>query len=224
MVISGYRESVGNCSGKCSQFLYRFDDRVGIAFAGVGGIFIVRQIDYKRMLAYSSMEHMGLVSIMWVLGLHKIALLHIIVHSLLKVVLFMTADNIQLACNTQKISSISGLLGVIRRNGINYILAVLMLCGMPPSPLFFTEMELIRQSGIGMGGVIVLLLFVVFSGMTYHALRMTMGKRSVCTADAGEVRKLERLSNIPTGVLVLVLMTGLLFAAGLVLGDLLGWE
>ena len=72
-----------------------------------------------------------------------------------------------------------------------------------------------------MGGVIILLLFVVFSGMTYHALRMTMGKRSLCTANEVEVKKLERLSNIPTGVLILVLATGLLLASGFVLSELL---
>ena len=193
---------------------------LGILSLALAAFFIVRQNDYKRMLAYSSMEHMGLVSIMWALGFQQIALLHIVVHALLKVVLFMTADNIQLACNTQKISKISGLLGVIKRNGINYILAMLMLCGMPPSPLFFTEMQLIRGAGVWLGGVIMLLLFVVFSGMTYHALRMTMGKRSECTADALEVKKLERLSNIPTVVLVMVLTTGLLLATVLVLSEL----
>ena len=191
---------------------------LGLISLALAAFFIVRQNDYKRMLAYSSMEHMGLVSIMWALGLHSVALLHIIIHALLKVVLFMTADNIQLACNTQKISNISGLLGVIKRNGINYILAMLLLCGMPPSPLFFTEMTLI-SSNIYLGGVVLVLLFVVFAGMTYHALRMTMGKRSACTADASEVKKLERLSNIPTVVLVLVLAAGLLLAAGFVLGE-----
>ena len=194
---------------------------LGLLSLALAAFFIVRQNDYKRMLAYSSMEHMGLVAIMWALGMQNVALLHIIIHALLKVVLFMTADNIQLACNTQKISSISGLLGVIKRNGINYILAVLLLCGMPPSPLFFTEMQLIFRSGIGLGGVIMFLLFVVFAGMTYHALRMTMGRRSTCTADVSEVKQLERLSNIPTGILVLVLAAGLTIASGFVLSELL---
>ena len=194
---------------------------LGLLSLALAAFFIVRQNDYKRMLAYSSMEHMGLVAIMWALGMQNVALLHIIIHALLKVVLFMTADNIQLACNTQKISSISGLLGVIKRNGINYILAVLLLCGMPPSPLFFTEMQLIFRSGIGLGGVIMFLLFVVFAGMTYHALRMTMGRRSTCTANVSEVKQLERLSNIPTGILVLVLAAGLTIASGFVLSELL---
>ena len=197
---------------------------LGLISLALAAFFIVRQNDYKRMLAYSSMEHMGVVSIMWALGMQNVALLHIIIHALLKVVLFMTADNIQLACNTQKISSISGLLGVVKRNGINYILAILLLCGMPPSPLFFTEMQLIFRAGTGLGGVILLLLFVVFSGMTYHALRMTMGKRSACTANTVEVKQLERLSNIPTGILVLVLAAGVLLASGFVLSELLNLQ
>ena len=103
-------------------------------------------------------------------------------------------------------------------------LAILLLCGMPPSPLFFTEMQLIFRAGTGLGGVILLLLFVVFSGMTYHALRMTMGKRSACTANTVEVKQLERLSNIPTGILVLVLAAGVLLASGFVLSELLNLQ
>ena len=65
------------------------------------------------------------------------------------------------------------------------------------------------------------LLVVVFAGMTYHALRMTMGRRSTCTANVSEVKQLERLSNIPTGILVLVLAAGLTIASGFVLSELL---
>ena len=195
--------------GETKEFCRTVMITVGVVSLALAAFFIVRQNDYKRMLAYSSMEHMGLVSIMWAVGGEMIALIHIIVHALLKVVLFMTADNIQLACNTQKISAISGLLGIIRRNGVNYILAILLLCGMPPSPLFITEMELIKSVNPVLGGGILLLLFVVFSGMTYYALRMIMGSRSSCAVEEGEVKHLERLSTIPVLILVLVLVAGI---------------
>ena len=193
---------------------------LGIISLALAAFFIVRQNDYKRMLAYSSMEHMGLVAIMWSLGAGGFALLHIVVHALLKVALFMTADNIQLACSTQKISSVSGLLGVIRRNATVYIVAVLALCGMPPSPLFVTELQLVKLAGPVYGGIVLLLLFVVFSGMTYHALRMVMGKASDKQALPGEIKQLEHLSVIPSLVLILVLLTGLTLTALMFLTDI----
>ena len=195
----------------CKQMLLA----VGIISLALAAFFIVRQSDYKRMLAYSSMEHMGLVAIFWSMDLHMAAIIHIAAHALLKVALFMTADNIQFAYDTQKISAVSGVLGQLRRNGTVYILSVLALCGMPPSPLFFTEMNLVFAGGPVLGGVILLLLFVVFAGMTYHVLSMTMGKVSAVAVQESEIRTLERLSTIPMLVLVLVLTAGSLLLVGL---------
>ena len=208
--------------GETKEFCTNLMITFGVVSLALAAFFIVRQNDYKRMLAYSSIEHMGLVAIMWALGGYLIALIHIIVHALLKVVLFMTADNIQLACNTQKINAVSGLLGVIRRNGVNYILAILLLCGMPPSPLFLTEMELIKKANPVLGGVILILLFVVFAGMTNYALRMTMGNRSSCAIAEGEVKQLERLSRIPVLILLLVLAAGIAGIGGLMCVELTG--
>ena len=181
---------------------------LGLLSLALAAFFIMRQQDYKRMLAYSSMEHMGLAAILWAMGLAYAALLHIIVHSLLKVALFMTADNIQLAYNTQKISSVSGLLGNSRKNGLVYLIAILALCGMPPSPLFVTEIMLVAGAGPWLGGLVLLLLFVVFGGMTYHAMRMTMGEKVALAVDESEIRQLEKLSFIPRTVLILAVLAG----------------
>ena len=189
---------------------------LGMVSLALAAFFIIRQHDYKRMLAYSSMEHMGLTAILWALGLHNAALLHIIFHALLKVVLFMTADNIHLACGTQKIGSVSGLLGVTRRNAVIYLAAVLMLCGMPPSPLFITEMFLIAKAGPGLGAAILLLLFVVFAGMTYHVMRMTMGKPGDCETVKEEVAGLEKLTIIPGWVLGVCTVAGLSLIGALI--------
>ena len=183
---------------------------LGIFSLALAAFFILRQSDYKRMLAYSSMEHMGVCAVLWALGLESIALLHIVVHALLKVVLFMTADNIQLACGTQKISNVSGLLGMTRRNAVIYLVGTLMLCGMPPSPLFVTEMLLVRAANPLLGGVILLLLFIVFAGMTSHVMRMTMGEKSPAAVPACELKALEKLSAIPGWVLTAAATAGIL--------------
>ena len=128
----------------------------------------------------------------------------------------MTADNIQLAYGTQKISSISGLLGSIRRNAVIYLIGVLMLCGMPPSPLFVTELMLIRAANPVLGGVILLLLFIVFAGMTSHVMRMCMGEKSLAAVPDGEFKALERLSIIPGWVLTAAVVLGSVLIAGII--------
>jgi hydrogenase-4 component F len=189
---------------------------LGVFSLALAAFFILRQSDYKRMLAYSSMEHMGLCAVLWALGLEGVALIHIVVHALLKVVLFMTADNIQLAYSSQKISSISGLLGSIRRNAVIYLVGVLMLCGMPPSPLFVTELLLIKAANPVLGAVILLLLFIVFAGMTSHVMNMCMGKKSPAAVPAGELKALERLSFIPGWVLTVVVLSGAVLITGII--------
>lgn len=183
---------------------------LGVFSLVLAAFFILRQNDCKRMLAYSSMEHMGLCSILWALGLEEAALLHLAVHALLKVVLFMTADNIQLACGTQKIGSIGGLLGVTRRNAVIYLVSMLALCGMPPSPLFITELLLVKSAGPMLGGVLLLLLFIVFAGMTKHAMNMVMGSRKAVAGNAGELKVLEKLAFLPGFVLTVVIAAGTL--------------
>jgi len=189
---------------------------LGVFSLALAAFFILRQNDYKRMLAYSSMEHMGLCSILWALGLEEAALVHLAAHALLKVVLFMTADNIQLACGTQKISSVSGLLGITRRNAVIYLAAMLALCGMPPSPLFITELLLVKSAGPLLGGVLLVLLFIVFAGMTNHAMSMVMGDRGVVAGSSGELKVLERIAFVPGFVLSAVIVAGSLLIAAAV--------
>ena len=192
---------------------------LGVVSLALAAFFIIRQQDYTRMLAYSSMEHMGVVAILWSLGAEYMALLHIITHSLLKMVLFMTADNIQLACGTRKIGSVSGLLGITRRNAVIYLVAILALCGMPPSPLFITEMLLVVYAGPVLGGLVLLLLFVAFAGMTYHTMRMTMGGTGTISAAENELGRLEKLTRIPGCVLLITLLCGAILLAILISGD-----
>ena len=202
-------------------FCHSLMTALGVISLALAAFFIIRQTDYKRLLAYSSMEHMGLVAILCACGDtgQMIALVHIVVHALLKVSLFMTADNIQLACNTQKISHVSGLLGCSRKNALIWIIAILALCGMPPSPLFLTEMFLVTAVGPYLGGAVLILLFVVFAGMTYHALRMVMGTPVALALEKSDVKSLEKLTVIPALTLTLALVAGIAAVVMIVLNE-----
>ena len=79
-------------------------------------------------------------------------------------------------------------------------------------------MILVEAAGPILGGVILLLLFIVFAGMTYHAMRMTMGDKCACAVTNEELKKLEHLTVIPLLVLIFSIVMGLLFVTGFVLG------
>ena len=104
------------------------------------------------------------------------ALIHLTCHSACKMLLFLTAGNILLAYGTRKCALVNGMFSVMPLTASVWLTGILLICAVPPSPLFVTELHLIRKAGPMLGSVILLLLFVIFCGMTSVAMKMTMGK------------------------------------------------
>jgi len=148
---------------------------LGLVSLATAAFFIVRQNDYKRMLAYSSVEHMGLAAIMLALGGVELAVLHCVGHALIKTMLSLLSGNIQLGCGVRTIRDIGGLLERMPRNAILWLAGLFLISGTPPSPLFVTEFVLVRRAGPVLGGIILLLLFVIFAGMSQAMVKMCMG-------------------------------------------------
>ncbi|MBR7103798.1 MAG: hypothetical protein IKC65_02545 [Lentisphaeria bacterium] len=188
----------------CSEYLIG----LGILSLFVAACFIIRQKDFKRMLAYSSVEHMGLMAIFWGLQMTDAALLHMIGHSACKMILFFMAGNIFLVYGTKEYRYISGMFSTMPLAACIWLGGMLFICGVPPSPLFTTEIMLIQKAGGVLGLLILLPLFVIFCGMTRTALEMTMGP-------AGEVPRKEavpaglRLSIIPAFLAFIPLAAGI---------------
>ena len=183
---------------------------LGVISLAVAACFIIKQTDFRRMLAYSSVEHMGILAILWGLGSYDTALLHIMGHSACKMLLFLTAGNILFACRTAKTSQISGLFSHLPVTGFIWCVSILLICGAPPSPLFLTELLLIQRSGPVLGGIILLLLFVIFCGMTSTAVRMCMGRSENPPASAAAA-KAEQLTLIPALLALLPVLAGAYF-------------
>lgn len=81
---------------------------LGLLSLAVAAFFIIRQSDFKRMLAYSSVEHMGLAVILWGIGAESVTMFHLCGHSVIKMTLFLTAGNILLAYGTRSVSAVGG--------------------------------------------------------------------------------------------------------------------
>jgi len=110
----------------------------------VPAAFILVQTDYKRLLAYSSIEHMGLTAFLFGLGPVGTfaALIHMIGHALSKSMLFFAAGNIYLAFKSTKFEKVGEVMRVLPYTGAIFLAGVLALLAVPPSPLFLSEYRL----------------------------------------------------------------------------------
>ncbi|NLZ63573.1 MAG: NADH dehydrogenase FAD-containing subunit [Lentisphaerae bacterium] len=147
---------------------------LGMLSVLVAAFLIIRQKDFKRMLAYSSIEHMGLCALL--LCYCQAALsTHVIAHAICKMMLFLLAGNILLAYDTHRINSVTGMFRTLPRTACLWLFGLFAICGTPPSPLFVTEYLLVTTLPPLLAILLLVLLFIVFAGMSYACLSMTMG-------------------------------------------------
>ena len=114
----------------------------GLLSVVVAAFFLLRQKDVKRMFAYSSIEHMGLMTFAFGLG-GPIAtfagLLHMTVHSLIKSAIFFAVGHAAQKAGTQLMDDIRGLVKVSPTVGWGLMLGSLAILGMPPFGVFASE-------------------------------------------------------------------------------------
>ncbi len=112
----------------------------------VAAVFVYHINNYKRMLAYSSIENMGILAIGTALGGVGMfaAIIHLIGHSFIKASFFMTSGNILKIFETKKIKSITGLLEKDNTTGWLWILSCLGIVAFPPSVLFISEYLIVK--------------------------------------------------------------------------------
>lgn len=154
---------------------------ISMAFAAV---FVVRQQDYKRMLAYSSVEHMGILVIGIGLGGIGVfaALLHLMNNAFIKGVLFLSSGNIHRAYNSKSTHDVSGALRRVPISAALFLAGFFAITGSPPFGAFISEFTIARaafENGRGWVGVLYLAtLLIVFMGMGTTVLAVVQGTPS----------------------------------------------
>ena len=163
---------------------------LGLISMGVAAVFMTRQRDYKRMLAYSSVEHMGIVAFGFGIGgLGTFgALLHLVNNGLGKGVLFLTAGNIHRAYGSKSTDDVAGALRRMPASGGLFLAGFFAITGSPPFGLFLSELTIL-QAAFASGhyweaGVFLLLLAIVFMGMGWTVVRVTQGTPRVHDGEA----------------------------------------
>ena len=147
----------------------------------VAGIFILNQPDYKRMLAYSSIENMGVIAFgigVGGLGLYG-AMLHLIHHSLLKSSLFLSAGNLVLGFGTKLVAQCGGMVRLLPRTFLSFFAGFIGISGLPPFGIFVSELMILMgafQTGHPLAaGLFIAALILVVAGFGRIVIAMSFG-------------------------------------------------
>ncbi|MBI5228305.1 hydrogenase 4 subunit F [Candidatus Micrarchaeota archaeon] len=144
----------------------------GLLSLAIGALRLYFQNNLKRMLAYSSVENMGIVvlalGIGGPIGIFA-ALFHMVSHSLAKPLAFLASGMIALAFKTKEIKSITGAAQVVPVVAILFVFIAVGISGSPPFGTFFSEMGILAAT-LSSGQFIVAILFILFTTVTFASL------------------------------------------------------
>jgi hydrogenase-4 component F len=154
---------------------------LGLLSLVVASFSLVLSRNYKRMLAYSSIEHTGLMCLGLALGPLGVfaAMLHLVNHTAAKSMTFLLAGRVLHRYHTTQIRDVSGLLKSMPGTAGMLAVGLLATIGLPPFGLFISEFALIR-AGFATGhpwlmGAVLILLAIAFVAIISHLNRMLYG-------------------------------------------------
>jgi hydrogenase-4 component F len=174
-----------------------FAEHLLIVFGAVSlvaaSLFVLRQPNFKRLLAYSSIEHMGIIALGVGFGAPLAvagALLHVLTHASAKGLAFLGAGSLLRRYDTKEVDGVTGAAAVLPYSGPMFLAAILALCGLPISGVFRSEFQIVSGGFASSDyvGVAILLVFVnvAFFGLLWHATRMVLSAPDATIA-RGEV-------------------------------------
>lgn len=155
---------------------------IGLLSLAIALPFIVAQTDLKRLLAYSSIEHLGLAALALGFG-GPLALLgltlHLLSHGFAKATVFLAAGQLVAERGTRRIGRLGGSLARSPRETRALVMASLVLAGLPPSGIFIAELAILIGGvragwGLAAAAAAALLAFTV-AGLLFHVVRIATG-------------------------------------------------
>jgi hydrogenase-4 component F len=159
--------------------------------------FVLVQRNFRRLLAYSSIDHAGIMVAALGFG-GKLgalgAVLHMLFHGVTKPLLFFSAGNVQQHFGTPYFRKVRGVIHVLPWTGALFLVAALAVTGLPPFSLFqseFTALSAALAAGQGWGWAATLFMFgvvTIFAGFLLHMAQMNLGSAPENASGAAECR------------------------------------
>ncbi len=157
----------------------------GMLSIAVGALFILVQRNIKRLLAYSSIENMGIVALAFGIGGPSgifAGLLHALCNSIAKASAFCVSGDIEIQYGTSDTHAVKGVMNAMPISGVFFGISVLALAGLPPFNVFISEF-FVLYSVVDSGKIVLciitmLLLATVFAGIVRMVTGILLGKTS----------------------------------------------
>jgi hydrogenase-4 component F len=160
----------------------------------IAGLFALRQSNYKRLLAYSSIEHMGIVSLGIGIGgpiAAYGAFFHIVVHAAAKTLAFFGAGGLLSRYESREVDDVRGVIRAAPFTGAMVLIGALAIAGLPPFGIFRSEL-LIVTGGFSRSKFAFAGLLIVFANVAFVGLYQTF-HRMVLSSDDSELADRQRL-------------------------------
>ncbi|MCL5096374.1 MAG: hypothetical protein M1608_02320 [Candidatus Omnitrophica bacterium] len=157
---------------------------LGLISVGTAAFLLLQVRDYKRMFAFSTVEHMGVILTAVGLGTSAAgysAMQQIVAHSVTKSFCFLAAGAALLAVGTREIAAVRGLIRRSPGAGAALVLGGLAITGAPPLAIFLSEFSILK-AGLTEGrylvtGLLAVFIVIAFFGVMLHINRMVFGAR-----------------------------------------------
>ena len=177
----------------------------------VAALFTLRQTNYKRLLAYSSIEHMGIVSLGIGIGgpiAAYGAFFHVLVHAAAKTLAFFGAGEVLSRYETRDAEEVRGVIRAAPFAGVMVLLGALAITGVPPFGIFRSELLIVTggfsQSRYALAGLLIVFANVAFVGVyqVFHRMVLSPGE-----ATAGDRTRLGRPEQPLMAVAMVISLT-----------------
>jgi hydrogenase-4 component F len=165
----------------------------GLTSVGTSAFLLLQVRDYKRLFAFSTVEHMGIILTAVGLGASAAgygAMLQIVAHSVTKSFCFFAAGATLLVVGTREISAVRGLMRVSSVAGGALIFGGLAIAGAPPLAVFLSEFSILK-AGLAQGhyfptALLAIFIAIAFFGVMLHLNRMVFGVREIRAGSSGD--------------------------------------
>ena len=156
---------------------------IGLFSVGIAAFLLLQVRDYKRMFAYSTIEHMGIILTAAGFATQQsasAAIAQMLNHSLTKSLCFYTAGIVLVALGTRQIRDVRGLFRLSPFAGAALLVCALAIAGAPPFPIFLSEFSIlsagIRSGHIAAVSILAILIVVAFVAIMLQVNSMLFGK------------------------------------------------